>query len=68
MIEWVAGAQLTQPLNMGDELTFNNKVFTYAGNMPLWNFEMQCPPEGTRQPWCEQDSSIYKYTLVGPCE
>jgi hypothetical protein len=68
MTEWVAGKQLTAAMAKGDELTYNDKVFTYAGDMPLWNFEAKCPPEGTREAWCDQTSSIYKYTLVGPCE
>jgi hypothetical protein len=68
MTEWVAGKQLTAAMNKGDELTYNDKVFTYAGDMMLWNFEAKCPPEGTREAWCDQESSIYKYTLVGPCE
>ena len=69
--EWAPGAAPPDPpMDAGDELTFNQKKWTFAGSSALWNFEGDCPPETTpertRMGWCE--TSANQFTLVGACE
>lgn len=62
---WVASQGLTTPIPAGGEVSYMNKLLTYAGETPLSDFNSACPPEGSRAAWCE--SSTYVYELVGVC-
>ncbi len=68
---WAPGQPASAPLHPGDEISFNGKLFTYAGSADLWSFNSSCPPETgagyTREGWCSGDA-LYSFTLVGPCE
>jgi hypothetical protein len=63
---WVASQGLTTPIPVGGEVSYMNKLFTFAGASPLNDFNAACPPEGSRAAWCDQGSN-YMFELVGVC-
>lgn len=63
---WVSGMALSTSVVPGDCVTYDDKRFEFIGNVPIWDFNADCPPEGTRQSWCE--ASDYQYLYVEPCE
>jgi hypothetical protein len=63
---WVSGMALSTSLLPGSCIIFAQKVFSFEGDSPLFDFNASCPPEGTRQAWC--DASNYQYSFVRACD